>query len=303
MWTVSINATAQSAAAAVAFFNGDVEDDREIGVDRNGCRLGDGRFVGESPRAERQPASMRIELWEVGNEVYGGRPECGGEECAAFGWEDVWTCDGTEYVTGDGDHDGYLAIREAMLDVDPTIQVGAVGVGDPAAWGDWGNEVIDERRATHLDFYVVHQYGFDDVTVAGLGGEARRASCGPSLIAGIGSQLDEDVPIAVTEYNLVSVESSDTDSTMTQAMNALYLADTIGQLAVGGVEIANQWNLANGTTGSGTDYGMINFDDGSRFPSVRCDVDVESNRYCIVARRLSMTMPCACTRRGTRTEG
>ena len=33
-----------------------------------------------------------------------------------------------------------------------------------------------------------------------------------------------------------------------------------------GVEIANQWNLGNGTTGSGTDYGMISMDDGSTFP-------------------------------------
>ena len=53
---------------------------------------------------------------------------------------------------------------------------------------------------------------------------------------------------------------------MTRAMNALYIADSIGQLAVNGVEIANQWNLANGTTGSGTDYGMISMDDGSTFP-------------------------------------
>ena len=36
MWTVSINGTAEEAAAAVAFFNGDVDDDRPIGTDRNG---------------------------------------------------------------------------------------------------------------------------------------------------------------------------------------------------------------------------------------------------------------------------
>jgi hypothetical protein len=53
---------------------------------------------------------------------------------------------------------------------------------------------------------------------------------------------------------------------MTQAMNALYIADTIGQLAVSGVSIANQWTLASGTTESGADYGMIDLDDWSRFP-------------------------------------
>ena len=73
--------------------------------------------------------------------------------------------------------------------------------------------------------------------------------------------------MAVTEHNLVSFEAGDTEHTMTQAMNALYLADTIGQLASGGVSIANQWNLANGTTSSGTDYGLLSLTDASHFPS------------------------------------
>ena len=33
---------------------------------------------------------------------------------------------------------------------------------------------------------------------------------------------------------------------MTQAVNAFYLAETIGQMAVNGVTIADQWNFANG---------------------------------------------------------
>jgi hypothetical protein len=75
MWTVSINETAQSAAAAVAFFNGEVDDTRPIGADRNGEDWG---VVGQWAllRASRgffEPVG--IELWEVGNEVYGGKPE------------------------------------------------------------------------------------------------------------------------------------------------------------------------------------------------------------------------------------
>ena len=65
----------------------------------------------------------------------------------------------------------------------------------------------------------------------------------------------------------MSFEAGDTEQTMTQAMNALYLADTIGQLASGGVSIANQWNLANGTTSSGTDYGLISLDRRSPLPA------------------------------------
>ncbi len=70
----------------------------------------------------------------------------------------------------------------------------------------------------------------------------------------------------MTEYNLVAFEGGDAERTMTQNMNALFIADTIGQLAELGVSVANQWNLANGTTASGTDYGMIRLEDGSTTP-------------------------------------
>lgn len=264
MWTLSINQTAQSAAAAIAFFNGDVDDARPIGVDRHGV---DWATVGSWARLRASggnPAPQRIELWEVGNEVFGGKPETGGEQCASFGWEDVWTCDGAEYVNGDADHDGFLAIRAAMVEVDPTIQVGAVGVSDASEWSNWGNEVIDGAR-DDMDFYVVHAYGFDQ-SPSGESAVRRPVELWPGLVEDARRGLGADVPLALTEYNLVSFEAGDTEQSMTRAMNALYIADTIGQLATSGVEIANQWNLGNGTTGSGTDYGMISMDDGTRFP-------------------------------------
>ena len=264
MWTLSANGTAQSAAAAVAFFNGEVGDDRSIGIDRFGVDWGTvGSWAGlRDAGGNAEP--HRIELWEFGNEVYGGTPQSGGSQCADFGWEEVWTCDGGDYVRGDGEHDGYLAIREAMLAVDPTVEVGAVGVGDPTTWSQWGSEVI-ELAGDDLDFYVVHEYGFEE---SPSGDEAlqRPSTLWPQTLSDVRESLDEDIPVAVTEYNLVSFEAGDTRQTMTRAMNALYVADTIGQLAVSGVEIANQWNLANGTTQSGTDYGMIDLDDGSFFP-------------------------------------
>jgi hypothetical protein len=264
MWTVSINATAESAAAAVAFFNGSVDDTRPIGTDRNGV---DWQTIGTwaSLRAEHgNPDPVGIELWEVGNEVFGGKPHAGGSECADFGWEDVWTCDGADYVAGDGRHDGYLAIRAAMVAVDPEIEVGAVGVPDPESWSNWGSEVID-GAGENLDFYVVHQYGFDG-SPDGEEALARPASLWPDVVDAARSELPPGVPIAVTEYNLVSFESGDTNQSMTRTMNALFVADTIGQLILEGVAVANQWNLANGTTSSGTDYGLISADDGSRFP-------------------------------------
>lgn len=264
IWTVSVNETAQSAAAAVAFFNGDVGDDTVIGVDRNGEDWGSIGDWAELRSTNGHAEPVRIGLWEFGNEVYGGKPEAGGEQCASYGWEDVWTCDGTEYVFGDDSHDGYLATRSAMLAVDPEIEVGAVGVADPGSWSDWGNEVI-AAAGPSLDFYVVHQYGFDASPSAG-DVAARAPSLWPSVISDARSRLPDGALVAVTEYNLVSVESRDTAHTMTHAMNALFVADTIGQFVVGGVDIANQWNMANGTTGSGTDYGLIDATDGARFP-------------------------------------
>jgi hypothetical protein len=264
MWTLPAGVTAQSAAAAVAFFNGEVGDDRVIGVDRDGVDWGTvERWA--SLRAEGgNPEPQAIELWEIGNEVYGGTPESGGEECASFGWEEVWTCDGAEYVSGDDDHDGYLAVRSAMRDVDSSIEVGAVGVAGPAEWSKWGNEVI-EGAGDDLDFYVVHTYGFDSSPSETQAVE-RPLDLWPDVVASVREQLESSIPIAITEYNLVSFEAGDTEQSMIRAMNALYIADSIGQLAVGGVTIANQWNLANGTTPSGTDYGMISVDDGTTFP-------------------------------------
>jgi hypothetical protein len=264
MWTVSINETAQSAAAAVAFFNGDVADNTVIGVDRNGQDWGTVGFWAQLRADGGHQAPASIELWEVGNEVYGGKPDAAGDQCASFGWEDVWTCDGTDYVNGDAGHDGYRAIRAAMLAVDPSIEVGAVGVADPGAWNDWGNKVIT-AAADQLDFYVVHQYGFDS-SPSGASALARPSSMWPDTVNAVRGALGDTTPIAVTEYNLVAFEAGDAEHTMTQNMNALFLADTIGQLAEHGVTIANQWNLANGTTSSGTDYGMIRLEDGSTTP-------------------------------------
>ncbi len=69
MWTVSINETAEQAAALVAYFNGDVDDTTTIGLDRDGVDWG---TVGEwaALRAENgNPDPVDIGLWEVGNEV------------------------------------------------------------------------------------------------------------------------------------------------------------------------------------------------------------------------------------------
>jgi alpha-L-arabinofuranosidase len=274
MWTVSINGTAKEAAAAVAFFNGSVSDTTPIGVDIRGR---DWKTVGDwaKLRAEHgNPNPLPIKLWEVGNEVYGGKPASGGDACASWGWEDVWTCDGKEYMLGKGEgasrHEGYLDFRAAMHAVDPTIMVGAVGVPHPGDWSEWGNKVIREG-GENLDFYIVHNYAFDKQPDTAESILARPQQIWQSVMESTNAAFDSlaggrRVPVAVTEYNLVAFQEIDNDQLMTRAANALFVADTVGQMATYGVTMANQWALANGPAGNGTDYGLITVDSGKRSP-------------------------------------
>jgi hypothetical protein len=261
MWTVSVNGTAQEAAAVVAFFNGRVGDDRPLGIDRNGR---DWRTVGHWAELRARHGNVEpepIRLWEVGNEVFGAVPEAG-EGCAAFGWEEVWTCDGTEYALGTDEHDGFLDFRAAMRRVDPGIEVGAVGVAEQVSWGRWGDEVIDAAGKV-LDFYVVHHYAFDSSPAPDdvLGVPLRTwGAIVEDVEGGFETHGLAPADVAVTEYNLVAFAEGDDAKVMEKAVNGLYVADTIGQLAVHGVDIANQWDLSNGERGEGTDYGLFTTD-------------------------------------------
>jgi hypothetical protein len=265
MWTVSINETAQSAASLVAFFNGEVDDLRPIGVDRDGTNWGTVATWAQLRAQRGLDDPIGVQLWEVGNEVYGGTPASGGDQCADFGWEDVWTCDGTEYVTGVEGRDGYLAIREAMIAVDPTIEVGAVGVSEPGSWSDWGTEVI-EAAGDELDFYVVHEYGFGESPDPEEALD-RASDLWDEVLTNVATALPEGVPVAITEYNLVSFGDGDTERSMTRAMNALYTAESLGRMVRAGVPIANHWNLANGVMASGTDYGLVTADTLAPYPA------------------------------------
>ena len=240
-----------------------------IGVDRNGTDWGTvGRWA--ALRAKHGTVDPQpIRLWEVGNEVYGAKPDAG-DECSNFGWEDVWTCDGNAYVNGDANHDGFLAFRKAMKAVDPSILVGAVGIsGGQGEWGNFGNEVIDGTKGA-LDFYVVHDYGFNSAPTD-HDVFARPLDAWPSMLTAARVALKAAnpaaaVPIAITEYNMFAFQDGDTDGLMSKAISAFYIADTVGQMAEQGVPIANQWNLLNGASAAGGDYGMIDADTGKPHP-------------------------------------
>ncbi|MDW8351592.1 MAG: hypothetical protein RML99_06750 [Anaerolineae bacterium] len=278
MWVVNPLGTSKEAAALVAFFNGYITDTRSIGTDIRGTNWYTvGRWAGlRASYGYSEPIGIRY--WEFGNEVYASKPSTGGSLCQSWGWEDTWTCDGFEYVNGKGTgstrQEGYLEFRDAMRAVDSTIRLGAVGYEWPGTPSDgqsvwqtyagWGARVIS-AAGDRLDFYAIHPYPFFHPP------SLNQALSNPQHhLANIVSALDgafqayangRRAPIAVTEFNLVSVSNQDTNQLMTRMVNALFLADSLGQAARLGIPIFAQWDLANGRDSStGTEYGLMHED-------------------------------------------
>jgi hypothetical protein len=272
MYTMNVNVTAQEAAAAVAFFNALPSDATPIGTDSHGTDWHTAGYWAQLRADHGNPIPLGIKYWELGNEIYGGTPANGGTDCVAWGWENSWTCDGTEYVNGIGSgatrHAGYLEFRTAMRAVDPTILLGAVGTEDPADYANWGNEVIAAAGSV-MDFYVVHPYAYyippPNTALGRAQILAQPQTHWHDLKTALQAAFDtyaggRQIPIAATEYNLVSVQDQDTKQLMTRAVNALFVADSIGQALVNGFAMANQWDLSNGCASNHTCYDLLQID-------------------------------------------
>ncbi|MCA9875974.1 MAG: hypothetical protein KC441_20015 [Anaerolineales bacterium] len=271
MYTVNQNGTAKEAAALVAFFNGSVNDNTVIGVDVQGHDWGTVAQWAQLRSNHGNSDPHPITYWEIGNEIYGG---ISGTDCSDYGWEEVWTCDGREYVNGIGSggnrHEGYLEFRDEMKRIDPSIQVGAVGVAPQDSWNNWGNEVIEEA-GDEMDFYVIHQYAYFTPPASYQEALAQPESSWSWIRDDYDDALEQyangrNIPVAFTEHNLFSVQDQDNGQWMTRAVNMLFMADSIGQMAAHHFDIANQWDLANGQAGNGTDYGLLNADSYARSP-------------------------------------
>ena len=157
-----------------------------------------------------------------------------------------------------------------MVAIDPTISVGAVGIGgDQTEWGNFGNEVL-RGTGPDLDFYVVHDYGFDSgPTIDDVLSRPERSW--PVTMGGIELSMAEtrparEIPVAVTEYNMFAFADGDPDALMSKAVSAFYIADSIGQMARLGVSLANQWNVLNGASSAGSDYGLLDPETGAPMP-------------------------------------
>ena len=269
MFIVNVNVTAQEAAAVVAFFNAEVGDPTPIGVDRHGM---DWKTAGEwaALRATHgNPEPLRTQFWDIGNEVYGGK--FGNPGCKASGWEVTWTCLGDEYMLGNDAYDGFIRMRAAMLAVDPTIQVGAVGVDDSSPW----NRGVLSSGFEHIDYFVFHAYPSYGIT----GNPAKEQDeilaqpqwLWPRMVMNIGFAFDkytggQRLPIVMNEYELTPPwGKEDTRNYMNKHVNALFLADSLGQMMVEGVAMAAQWDVMNDKSDNyGNEFGLMRAD-GSNF--------------------------------------
>jgi hypothetical protein len=262
MWTVNQNGTSKEAAALVAFFNASTSDHQVIGVDVQGRDWGKVSDWAQLRTDHGNPDPIGLQYWEIGNEIYGGKS---GTDCTAWGWEDVWTCDGREYVLGIGSggsrKEGYLEFQAAMQAVDPSIQVGAVGISIQSDWSNWGNEVIEEAGEA-MDFYVIHEYGFFNPPANYSELLSRPQALWGPMMANVQAGFDQyaggrRVPVAVTEYNLFSVEGQDTGQWMSRAVNGLFIADSIGQMMQHGFAMAHQWDIAHAEGSTPPGYGLM----------------------------------------------
>ncbi|MGQ9490751.1 MAG: alpha-L-arabinofuranosidase [Anaerolineae bacterium] len=284
IWVVSPNGTSKEAAAAVAFFNGHVDDTRTIGVDIRGTNWYTVGHWAQLRASHGNPDPIGIKLWEFGNEMYASKSSTASPSssslCQPWGWEDTWTCDGFEYVNGVGSgssrKEGYLEFRAAMQAVDPTITLMAVGYEDPGqtthdrsnwwSYAGWGSRVIS-AAGSNLDWYSIHPYPYFNLPSSMANALANPQSHWPAIVNQIRTAFNtyaggRQAPIAATEFNLVSVQDQDNGQWMTRVVNMLFLADSIGQAAQQGVTLFAQWDLANGRAWNGTEYGLMHEDNG-----------------------------------------
>jgi hypothetical protein len=192
----------------------------------------------------------KVRYWEVGNEIYGS-------------WEQSWTHDPVAYAEGDATHDGFNAFCAAMKAVDPSILVGAVGTApyqqEHAAW----LPAVLEHTNACLDFIAVHYYrwGQSDTDPYALLTDPPASW----LVQGAGLRemlsaygAGRPIRVFVTEHNSYYGSTGEPPAALAaQTVNLLYLADTLGQLAVQGIPVANHWDVRNGSGSAAEYWGML----------------------------------------------
>lgn len=278
MWIINPNASLEETAAMVAFFNGTNPNDgttiaslvaqsNATGWVASGTDWG---TVGDWVKMRNAHMSelgitaepMNIVYWDYGNEVYPiGQ---GGEYQLSDGHklspEDYMN----GYINGTVKFPGYVntrkVIRKMRDQINPTavVKVGIAGlprwIGQDEAFSNpevrfWSERILAGRTLAEIDLYTFHHYPFgtapsDDETFlmepqAGWHSHIQ-------ILRNYTSTLST-LPVGIGEYSM-SDQEKDTTRRLIGYRNALYYADSIGQIAQAGYDMASQWMLASGFT-------------------------------------------------------
>ncbi len=190
---------------------------------------------------------LNVKYWEVGNENYGewqGGYSVGGEKILA-----------SEYG------DGFNVFADSMKSADPTIKIGAVVYEDKTGSNvkDWNEDVIS-RVYDHADFLAVHQYftwASDLNTIppkevlAGLSKIEETIEMLKNSIEEYTPKGREDIPIAMTEYNMRAGFKN------TGLVSNLFITQSLGEYIKTGYGLVNIWDLTNGYNEKSGDHGMF----------------------------------------------
>ncbi|HYP77492.1 MAG TPA: carbohydrate binding domain-containing protein [Polyangiaceae bacterium] len=181
----------------------------------------------------------KVQLWEVGNEIYGD-------------WHRYYAKWGKDGGVAYGK--AVRAFVKAMKAVDPTIKVSAVWMLN----GPW-NKTVFEQAADVVDAVSVHHYAqnFGSESDPGL---LAVSSESDALMAGVKKQLDQlgvkgkSYEIWLSEWNSVDANPG---PQILQHVNALFVADYLAHLAAAPIRIANLWALYNGRDKRMGDYSLL----------------------------------------------
>jgi alpha-L-arabinofuranosidase len=180
---------------------------------------------------------------------------------------------GVPYTTEDLNRD-WRAIAEAMLAVDPDIllvgpditqyvvlstEAGNIQYLESADGGhpldqegrDWLQEFL-RANGDLVDIVSIHRYPYPGAgelphsaaTIEGLRANSREWDISiPNLRQIIRDSAGRDIPIAVTEVNSNSSQSSGGEASLDSLYNAIWFADVLGRLIRQQVEIVAYWDL------------------------------------------------------------
>jgi hypothetical protein len=188
---------------------------------------------------------FKVRYWEIGNECYGP-------------WEEGNQMPGKPQLTGDVYGSDFLVMEAAMKKVDPDIYVGAVVFpkdGEDEWIGHhWWSKTLLTTVQNQADFLVFPEYFIWPFDTANhytypsddeLLSDVREIQDDRDALGRIMNRYaleERNIPIELTEFNILNIQSPPT----IELISGLYNAEILGTLVEAGYGAANYWDWKNG---------------------------------------------------------